>query len=81
MIHFKIDLHAIRWSRMRESKLIDYLRYTFQPGFSVAIVLCSQVAIVAAALASYNIVGYYFATVIACLAWNYVKWKAYRTFK
>lgn len=81
MIHFKVDRHALRWPKIRESKLADYIRYTFQPGFSLFVLVIGIAAPVAAVLEKYSLVWLYYGIVGVVLSANFLRWRKYRGFK
>jgi hypothetical protein len=77
MTHFKEDRHALRWPKMRETKLVAFLRYTFQPGIAVFSFIGSTISIISAFFGNANIVGLYFGAMTV----NYLKWTVYCKFK
>lgn len=81
MIEFKIDRHALRWPKMRESKVADFVRYTFQPGFSLLLFALSLLAVIAAVIHYIPIVWGYCGIVSFGFYRNYTKWRTYRGFK
>jgi hypothetical protein len=77
MIHFKTDRRT-RWPKMRESKLVDFIRYAFQPGFSLCVCLFCPVTVIAAYHRNILVISLYFGLVILHLVVSFFRWRIYR---